>query len=170
MVRFENARGQRWGTVMVEMTDNVAMASWYRMTGIVFLENAKMLNRAFKDKGASTIGNPMAVPFYYLISHAAELFLKCALLKRGFSPNELKSSALGHSLERFLRELQKKGVPISEPCSQLLLKLSHQHEKHALRYSVFVDDGQPTFTPEPEELFSMLDELMMAWRIATYGV
>ena len=104
----------------------------------------------------------MAVPFYYLISHAAELFLKCALLKRGFSPNDLKSAALRDSIEGLLRELLKKGAPISEPCSELLLKLNHQHEKHALRYTVFVDDGQPTFTPEPEELFSMLDELLMA--------
>jgi HEPN domain-containing protein len=104
-----------------------------------------------------------------LVSHAAELFLKCALLKRGFSPKDLKSSTLRHSLEKLLRELLKKGVPISEPCSQLLLRLSHQHEKHALRYTVFVDDGEPTFTPEPNDLFSMLDELMMAGRIATHG-
>ena len=112
----------------------------------------------------------MAVPFYYLVSHAAELFLKCALLKRGFSPGDVKSSALRHSLENLLHELLKKEVPISEPCSQLLLRLNHQHEKHVLRYTVFVDDGEPTFTPEPEELFSMLEELMMAGRIATHGL
>lgn len=140
------------------------------MTGVVFVENAKILKREFEDKGESTVGNPMAVPFYYLVSHAAELFLKCALLKRGFSPNDLKSSALRHSLENLLRELLKKGVSISEPSSQLLLRLNHQHEKHALRYTVFVDDGEPTFTPEPEDLFSMLDELMMAGRIATHGL
>jgi len=46
---------------MVEMTDNVAMASWYRTTGVVFLENAKILNHAFEEKGTPTIGNPMAV-------------------------------------------------------------------------------------------------------------
>ncbi len=153
------------------MTDNVAMASSYRMTAVIFLESAKVLNRAFQDKGESTVGNWRAVPFYYLISHAAELFLKCALLKRGVSPDDLKSSSLRHSLENLLRELLKKGVPISEPCSQSLLRLSHQHEKHALRYTfVWVDDGPPIFTPEPEELFSMLDELLMAGRIATYGV
>ena len=155
---------------MVEMDDSVAMASWYRMTGVVFMENAKILNRAFEDKGESAIGDPMAVPFYYLVSHAAELFLKCALLKRGFSPNDLKSIALRHSLENLLRELLKKGAPVSEPCSQLLLRLNHQHEKHALRYTVFVDDGEPTFTPEPEDLFSMLEELMMAGRVATHGM
>jgi HEPN domain-containing protein len=155
---------------MVEVTNNAAWASWYRMTGVVFRENARVLYRAFEDKGEPTVGNPMAVPLYYLISHAAELFLKCALLKRDFSPEMLKSNALRHSLEGLLRELLKKGVPISEPCLQLLVALSHQHEKHALRYSVFVDDGQPTFTPEPEELFSMLDELLMAGRITTHGV
>jgi hypothetical protein len=155
---------------MIEIADNVAMASWYRMTGVVFAQNAKILNRAFEEKRESIIGNPMAVPFYYLVSHAAELFLKCALLKRGFSPNDLKSSTLRHSLEKLLGELLKKGVPISEPCSQLLLRLSRQHEKHVLRYTVFVDEGEPTFTPQPEELFSMLDELMMAGRIASHGV
>lgn len=155
---------------MIEMTDDVAMAAWYRMTAVVFTENAKILNRAFEDKGESTIANPMAIPFYYLVSHAAELFLKCALLKRGFSSNDLKSSTLRHSLENLLGELLKTGVPISEPCSQLLLRLNHQHEKHALRYTVFVDDGEPTFTPKPDDLFSMLDELMMAGRIATHGV
>lgn len=152
------------------MTDNVAMAGWYRMTGVVFMENARILAREFENKGESTVGNPMGVPFYYLVSHAAELFLKCALLKRGFSPNDLKSSALRHSLENLLRELLKKGVPISEPSSQLLLKLNHRHETHALRYTVFTDDGEPTFTPEPEDLLSMLDELMLAGRIATHGV
>ena len=140
------------------------------MTGVVFMKNAKILNRAFEDNGESTIANPMAVPFYYLVSHAAELFLKCALLKRGFSPNDLKSSTLRHSLENLLGELSKKGVPISDTCSQLLLELNHQHEKHALRYTVFMDDGEPTSTPKPEDLFSMLDEVMMAGRIATHGV
>ena len=152
------------------MTDSVAMASWYRMTAVVFMENAKILHGVFADKGEPLVGNRMAVPFYYLVSHAAELFLKCALLKRGLSPIALKSSTLRHSLENLLRELLKKGVPISEQSSQLLLCLSHQHEKHALRYTVFIANSGPTFTPEPQELFLMLDELMMAGRISTHGV
>jgi hypothetical protein len=56
--------GQKLGTDVVEMTDNVAMASWHRMTAVVFVENAKILNRAFEDKRESMIGNLMAVPFY----------------------------------------------------------------------------------------------------------
>jgi hypothetical protein len=101
---------------MIELTDNAAMASWYRMTAVVFTENAKILNRGFQDEGESTIGNRMSVPLYYLVSHAAEHFLKRALFKRGFSSNALKSSALRRSLENLLGELLKKGVPIRNCC------------------------------------------------------
>lgn len=155
---------------MAEPADNIAMASWYRSLAVAFTHNAKILSHAFEERGEGVVGNRMAAPMYYLVSHAAELLLKCALFKRGVSPSDLKSVAIRHSLEGLLDELLRKGVPISEPCSQLLRKLSHQHERHALRYTVFVDDGEPVFTPQSEELFSMLDELMMAGRITTHGV
>jgi hypothetical protein len=153
-----------------EPFDNIAMASWYRSLAMAFMQNAKILNQAFREKGEAVVGNRMAVPFYYLISHTSELLLKCALLKRGFPSSELTSANLRHSLEKLLDELLKKGVPVSDSCQQLLRKLSRQHERHALRYTVFVDDGKPVFTPDPDDLFAMLDELTMAGRIATHGI
>lgn len=52
----------------------------------------------------------------------------------------------------------------------LIHALSEQHEKHVLGYEVFHPDNEvPVYTPEPENLFEMLTELLMARRISTYG-
>ena len=47
------------------------------------------------------------IPFYFLISHAVELFLKSALLKRGFTEDELKKHDYRHNLDSLLAALQK---------------------------------------------------------------
>ena len=152
------------------MTDNYAMASYYRMTAVVYWESAKVLYEDLAAKSQPAPGNRMAIPFYFLVSQAVELLLKCALLKRNTSLVELKKYPLRHSLSSLLQGLRDKGVPISALSISLVDTLSHQHEKHMLRYTVFVDDGEPTFTPEPSELFLLLEELLMAGRIATHGV
>jgi hypothetical protein len=98
------------------------------------------------------------------------LFLKCALLKREYPPDELKKQTLRHSLDGLLEELIKMGVPISEKAASLTRTLSKQHKKHDLRYSALLDDGEVTFTPEPTDLFGLLDELLMVGRISTHGI
>jgi hypothetical protein len=150
--------------------NHIALAAYYRMTAVVYVESAKMLEGAFVQKGQTLPGNHMAIPFYLLISHAAELYLKCALLKRGTSPEELKGFHVRHNLNGLLDRLTSYRVPISERSKKLLAVLSEQHRRHDLRYTVFVDDGIETFTPEPSELYELLDELLMAGRIATHGI
>ncbi len=151
-------------------TDHVATAAYYRMTAVVYFESAKMLEAAFVAKGEKMPGNRMAIPYYLLISHAAELYLKCALLKHGTTLDELKRFDVRHNLKGLLDRLISYGVPILPRTRDLLGVLSEQHRKHDLRYTVFVDDGIPTFTPEPSELYEMLDELLLAGRIATHGI
>ena len=152
------------------MPDYVADASYYRMTAVVYWENAKILEGAFRARGEKMEGNRMAVPFYFLISHALELFLKCALMKRGSSPQELKNIGLRHNLASLLRDIESKGVPISRSTRDLVRVMSDQHRSHTLRYTVFFENGGSIYTPKTVDLYSALDELMMAGRISTHGV
>jgi hypothetical protein len=112
----------------------------------------------------------MAIPFYHLISHAAELLLKCALLKRGVQPDDLKKYNLRHSLGEILKAVQRQGVPISDQAKQLIVGLDRQHKDHSLRYSFLMEGAAQIFMPPPQELFALLDELLMAGRISTHGV
>jgi hypothetical protein len=61
--------GKGWGSVMRRVreapmypTDPVATAAYYRMTAIVYVESAKMLEAAFVAKGEKIPGNRMAIP------------------------------------------------------------------------------------------------------------
>jgi hypothetical protein len=150
--------------------DNIALASYHRMTAVVYWESAKMLNDSFEARGQPVVGNRMAIPFYYLACHAAEMLLKCALLKRNVLPADLKKQHVRHSLGELLKLVEKKGVPISEKSAQLIVSLDRRHKDHALRYSFLTEESEPVFTPPAQEIFSLLEELMMAGRISTFGV
>jgi hypothetical protein len=67
------------------MHDSIYMESIYRLTGMNFWQSAKQLSEKIEvdDRGVPT--KLTALPFYFLVSHATELLLKSALLKRGFS-------------------------------------------------------------------------------------
>jgi hypothetical protein len=150
-----------------KVDDNVALASYHRMTAVVFWESAKMLNDSFEASGQSVVGNRMAVPFYYLACHATEMLLKSALLKRNVLPEDLRKQHVRHGLGELLKLVQKKGVPISDRSAQLILSLDRQHKDHIMRYSFLMEDSQPLFTPPAQAIFSLLDELLMAGRIST---
>lgn len=152
------------------MNDYVVLASTYRGMAVVFRKSADTLYLSFAEKQESTTGNLRAIPFYYLISHAAELFLKCALLKRGVSSGELRKFPIRHSLTHLLNELKGRGVPVTDASCQLIDVLSEQHSRHELRYTALLDDGTATYMPHPEVLFALLDELLMLGRISTHGV
>ncbi|MEO1619915.1 MAG: hypothetical protein AAFU53_02655 [Cyanobacteria bacterium J06632_3] len=140
------------------------------MNGAIFQESAKKLQSDIEldSKGCPT--KLTAIPLYFLASHAAELFLKAALLKRGFNESQLKKFDYRHNLEGLLLELLKKGVPVSDETKAIVNGLSNQHKKHALRYTVLVDDGETTYAPPLSVVFSALDELLMATRLSTHGV
>ena len=153
------------------MDENIALASYHRMTAVVYWESAKMLNESFEARGQPIVGNRMAVPFYYLACHAAEMLLKCALLKRNVLPADLKKQHVRHSLGALLTLVEERGVPISERSAQLIASLDKRHRDHALRYSFLMEDSEPVFTPPAQDIFSLLDELLMAGRISsTFGI
>lgn len=149
--------------------DNVVLASTYRLTAANFRMSAEIILREFQRRGEVMPRNIRAIPFYYLVSHSIELFIKCALVKRGESAEGLRKYPLGHSLGALLHKLKEMNVPVSESADALITALSQQHEKHALRYTALLDDGEVIFMPEPSALFEVLDELLLAGRISTHG-
>jgi len=156
----------RTGSVSV----SVYLASVYRIHGVTFWESAKTLSEKIEVDGVGIPKRVTAIPFYFLASHAAELFLKSALLKRGFSEGELKKFSYRHSLKGLLDALQEKGVSVTPATTAMVSGLHDQHSTHALRYTALVDDGQPTDMPPMELVFAMLEELLMLTRISTQGV
>ena len=105
-----------------------------------------------------------------MISHATELLLKAALLKRGFTEADLKKHEYRHSLIALLKALQEKGVSVTPEMVRVVTGLHPQHESHALRYTALVDDGKKTYMPPPSLTFKMLDELLLLTRISTQDV
>lgn len=152
------------------MQDGTYLASIYRLEAVNYWESAKTLSASFETKLEEAPGNISAIPFYHLISHAAELLLKSALLKRGFTESDLKKFTHRHSLKNLMEELQTKGVDVTPNTIQVIIGLDKQHQKHALRYTALVDDGEKTYMPPPKLVFEVLGELLMLTRISTQGV
>jgi len=146
-------------------SDNIELASIYRLTAASFRLSAALLERSFGEKAEEMPHNYRSTPFYYLISHASELLLKAALLKRGVTPQQLRKADLRHSLQALLEQLESQGVTISSSSKAIVRCLSGQHKDHDLRYTALLDDGKPTYTPEPIDVYNMLDELLMATRL-----
>jgi len=145
--------------------DNIVLASTYRLTATNFRMSAEILLHDFEKRGEALPKNMRAIPFYYLISHAIELLLKCALLKRGQAADDLKKYQIRHSLSALLQKLSELGVPMSDNAINVIGVLSQQHEKHNLRYTALLDDGEVTFTPEPSVFLDVLDELLLAGKV-----
>jgi len=153
-----------------EVTDSTNLSSIYRLTAVNFRLSAETLNATLEMKPNGTPAKLTAIPLYFLASHAAELFLKSALLKRGFTEDALKQYDYRHNLNSLLLALQDTGVSVTPDTVNLINGLHAQHKAHALRYSALIDDGQRTFLPPPSQLFLMLDELLLLTRISTQGV
>jgi len=113
------------------MHDSLYMASIYRLTGVNFLQSAKHLSEKIEvdDRGVPT--KLTSLPFYFLVSHATELLLKSALLKRGFSEQELRKFDYRHNLDKLLTVLMAKGVTVTPETTSLVVsflsstKLTH---------------------------------------------
>ncbi len=152
------------------MSDDIYLASVYRMTGVNFWMSAKVLSASLETKSDGTPAKVTAIPFYFLVSHAAELLLKAALLKRGFTEIKLKKFDYRHNLGSLLEELQKRGAAVTPLTVGLIGGLHSQHQHHALRYTALVDDGQKTYMPPPHQLHAMLEELLQLTRISEQGL
>lgn len=151
------------------MDDSIPLAVAYRLNGVNFRLSAERLKEGLELDGGGRPTNLTAVPLYYLASHAAELLLKAALLKRGFEEPKLRKPELRHNLAALLDEIRKRGVVISGETTAVIDGLSTQHLEHALRYSVLINDGKVTYWPPLSLVFLALDELLMLTRISTQG-
>lgn len=152
------------------MSNSVYLASVYRLTAVNFRLAAETLAATMETKEDGTPAKLTAIPFYFVASHAAELFLKSAMLKRGFVESDLKQYDYRHNLNALLAAIQDKGVSVTPDTINLINGLHRQHQTHALRYSTLVDDGQATYMPPPSLVFRMLDELLLLTRLSTQGV
>lgn len=152
------------------MSDPIYLASIYRLTAVNFWESAKIVGASFETKCDGTPAKVTAIPFYFLVSHAAELLLESALLKRGFQEGDLKRFDYRHNLDSLLERLQEKGVSVTPNTIHMIKGLHSQHQNHALRYTAPVDDGQKSYMPPPALVFSMLEELLLLAWISTQGI
>ena len=152
------------------MKDNIPLAVAYYMNGINFRISAERLRENLELDDAGRPTKLMAIPLYFLASHAAELFLKAALLKRGFAEADLRKFNYRHNLAALLEELQKKNLPVSGDTAAVVRGLSEQHQAHQLRYTVLLDDGTSTYCPPLSLVFDALEELLLLTRISTHGV
>lgn len=143
--------------------DNIVTASTYRLAAVSFWQSAKILheNRILTKVWHTSLTT--VSPFYYLVSHACELFLKSALLKRGVTESALKKQNVRHSLENLLKILESKDVDVSDNTKSVLLSLNGVHEKHHLRYNLLVCCN--AFKLEASDIYSALEELLMTTRL-----
>ena len=149
------------------MEDSIYFASVYRMIAVNFWESAKKIDEKMEKYEDGFPAGLTAIPFYFLISHATELFLKAALLKRGWTEQELKKYDYRHNLDMLLEELQTIGISVTPKTVSIINGLHPQHLTHALRYSVGI--GQRISMPPPALIYSALEELLLLTRISTQG-
>jgi len=115
------------------MVDSITLASNYRLLAVSFWESAKVLSESCPYKK----NNPKSVvtisPFFYLSSHACELFLKSSLLKRDITEQDLKRRNIRHDLIKLLKILEEKSVVITKDTKEVIHKLNDVHSTHKLR-------------------------------------
>jgi hypothetical protein len=121
------------------MTDPLYLASVYRLTAVNFRLAAETLSTTMELRKDGRPAKLTGIPFYFLASHAAELFLKSALLKRGFVEADLKRFDYRHNLNALLEAVQEKGLAATPETVSLINGLHLQHQTHALRYTALVD-------------------------------
>lgn len=151
--------------VTPDTDDPIYWASLYRMTAVNFRLSAENLFPSLELRADGTPAKLTAIPFYFLVSHSIELFLKSALLKRGFVPSDLKRFETRHNLSALIELLLKKGLPVSAETREMVQGLSPQHSHHLLRYHVLINP----FMPAPEKVWPVLDELLSLTAISTHG-
>ncbi|MGE4169161.1 MAG: HEPN domain-containing protein [Candidatus Margulisiibacteriota bacterium] len=147
------------------MEDSIVLASTYRLVAVNFWESAKKLENTMEKREDGSPAKLTAIPFYFLVSQAVELFLKAALLKRGWEERNLKKYDYRHNLKALLGELQKKDILITDETQTIVKGLSSQYSSHALRYKFFTNP----YMPAPHLIHPMLEELLLVTRISTQG-
>jgi hypothetical protein len=146
-----------------DISDSIALASVYRLQAVNFRLSAEKLAATMEKKADGSPAKLTAIPIYFLVSHAVELLLKSALLKKGFTKTDLKKYDYRHNLNLLLEALQAKGVSVTSDAVSMINGLHSQHQTHALRYKVIINPNMPS----PHLAFTVLDELLALTRIST---
>ena len=149
------------------MTDNIVMASKFRLIAVNFWESAKKLDTLLEKRDDGSPAKLTAIPFYFLVSHAAELFLKSALLKRGYTEKELKDH-YGHNLNSLLKALEAKGVTVTPATVEVIDGLQELNENHVLRYDLRIVQSKKYWT-STNKIHSVLEELLLLTKISSQG-
>ena len=149
------------------MTDNIVMASKFRLIAVNFWESAKKLDTLLEKRDDGSPAKLTAIPFYFLVSHAAELFLKSALLKRGYTEKELKDH-YGHNLNSLLKALEAKGVTVTPATVEVIDGLQELNENHVLRYDLRIVPSKKYWT-STNKIHSVLEELLLLTKISSQG-
>lgn len=128
----------------------------YVLNGSNFKHSAELLAETIEKDKDGTPHHKLGIPFYFLASHSAELFLKACLLKSEFENKKLKKYEYRHNLDALLNEVINLGIVVSEKTKITINSLNAQHEKHKLRYNEFEKINRPSLGDVQE----MLNELM----------
>lgn len=152
------------------MRDQISAAVAFYTNGQNFRNSAQILENALEADHTGAPKSPLlAIPYYVLISHAAELFLKAALVKRGHTESQLSKFQYGHDLLALLNELQAKGVSVSRESAAVISGLHQQHKEHTLRYMKFMGSSAKVYFPPFQAVNSTLEELFGYTRLSGSG-
>jgi hypothetical protein len=129
-------------------------AATYILSAQIFANSARRLAKCFADENWQITKIAEAAPVYYLVSHAAELFLKALVVSHRL-PIRWEHN---HDLVGLLGELEVIGVKVIPASRKVLEELSPEHKGHSLRYDAFFV-GEGGFQSNEQQLFTMLEEL-----------
>lgn len=133
----------------------------YVLNGTAFQNCAEAVIQTLEIDERGIPKKMVASPVYFLLSHAAELFLKAALLKQGKTESLLKNFNYRHNLTALMGELDSVNLSISDETKTIIERLSEQHSKHVLRYNPYTRNDIPIFWTSIPETLKALDELML---------
>lgn len=133
----------------------------YVLNGSAFKHSAEVIISTLEIDDRGIPKKVIASPVYFLLSQAAELFLKAVLLKQGKTESFLKKFDYRHNLNALLGELDSINMSVSDTTVEIISQLSEQHSRHVLRYNPFTQyKVSILWTPIPATLCA-LDELLL---------
>lgn len=146
------------------MDNRASIVSAYYINGEFFSNSVKTLGDHMELDAEGRPTKLAAVPMYFLASHAAELFLKAALIRRGATEADVRK--VGHKLGVLLRRLEDSNVVIGANTVSVVTGLAPHHQSHKLRYDILVDFAIGTYWPALDAVIDALREL----RMLAYGI
>ena len=136
---------------VADITPRDSTEGHYRHKGLAWLGAAKILH---ENDTAHLMG-----PFYYMVSHAFELFTKAFLLWRGVSHKELRSRDFGHNISALVHRAKELGLQIEDEYIPLIETMENLNKDHMQRYPMigFFTIGQLGYV-EPNHIINWVQK------------